>query len=211
MAPTRCAENSETPELRHSPFPPWAALCKSTTVRRSWNMSRAMLAVVLSPVAPPQTNAMKPRDQTSQAPPFKRLSRPEGPDPRGQYPALQVARAAVAPQTGGDWGSSRFPRLITISYDAMAGVVGFEPTIHGTKNRCLTAWLHPNIDALVTRGGAKDQEVLGKKYPLFSLFPAPGPIPASPTGTGTGLIENGPTRGRGSKSAWCWPSSGGSA
>lgn len=145
MAPTRCAENSETPELRHSPFPPWAALCKSTTVRRSWNMSRAMLAVVLSPVAPPQTNAMKPRDQTSQAPPFKRLSRPEGPDPRGQYPALQVARAAVAPQTGGDWGSSRFPRLITISYDAMAGVVGFEPTIHGTKNRCLTTWPHPNV------------------------------------------------------------------
>src|SRR6056297_1267490 len=32
----------------------------------------------------------------------------------------------------------------------MAGVVGFEPTIHGTKNRCLTAWLHPNSDALIT-------------------------------------------------------------
>ena len=27
----------------------------------------------------------------------------------------------------------------------MAGVVGFEPTVHGTKNRCLTAWLHPNV------------------------------------------------------------------
>ncbi len=23
------------------------------------------------------------------------------------------------------------------------GVEGFEPPIHGTKNRCLTAWLHP--------------------------------------------------------------------
>ena len=26
----------------------------------------------------------------------------------------------------------------------LAGVVGFEPTVHGTKNRCLTTWLHPN-------------------------------------------------------------------
>ena len=26
----------------------------------------------------------------------------------------------------------------------MAGVVGFEPTHHGIKTRCLTAWLHPN-------------------------------------------------------------------
>ncbi len=25
----------------------------------------------------------------------------------------------------------------------MAGVVGFEPTVHDTKNRCLTTWLHP--------------------------------------------------------------------
>ena len=27
----------------------------------------------------------------------------------------------------------------------MAGVVGFEPTVHDTKNRCLTTWLHPNL------------------------------------------------------------------
>ena len=26
----------------------------------------------------------------------------------------------------------------------MAGAVGFEPTVHGTKNRCLTTWLRPN-------------------------------------------------------------------
>ena len=26
----------------------------------------------------------------------------------------------------------------------VAGVVGFEPTVHATKKRCLTAWLHPN-------------------------------------------------------------------
>ena len=27
----------------------------------------------------------------------------------------------------------------------MAGVVGFEPTVHDTKNRCLTTWLHPSM------------------------------------------------------------------
>ena len=26
----------------------------------------------------------------------------------------------------------------------LAGVVGFEPTVHATKKRCLTTWLHPN-------------------------------------------------------------------
>ena len=26
----------------------------------------------------------------------------------------------------------------------MAGVAGFEPAVHDTKNRCLTTWLHPN-------------------------------------------------------------------
>jgi hypothetical protein len=29
----------------------------------------------------------------------------------------------------------------------MAGVLGIEPRNGGTKNRCLTAWLHPNICA----------------------------------------------------------------
>ena len=28
----------------------------------------------------------------------------------------------------------------------MAGAVGFEPTIHDTKNRCLTTWPRPNLD-----------------------------------------------------------------
>ena len=27
----------------------------------------------------------------------------------------------------------------------MAGAVGFEPTIHDTKNRCLTTWLRPTM------------------------------------------------------------------
>lgn len=32
----------------------------------------------------------------------------------------------------------------------MAGVEGFEPSHGDTKNRCLTAWLHPNVaDAFI--------------------------------------------------------------
>ena len=30
----------------------------------------------------------------------------------------------------------------------MAGAVGFEPTVHDTKNRCLTTWLRPNCTQL---------------------------------------------------------------
>ena len=29
--------------------------------------------------------------------------------------------------------------------DKLAGMVGFEPTVHCTKNSCLTTWLHPNV------------------------------------------------------------------
>ncbi len=45
----------------------------------------------------------------------------------------------------------------------MAGVVGFEPTIHGTKNRCLTTWLHPNGERLSTIVVVGVQELFGKK------------------------------------------------
>ena len=30
----------------------------------------------------------------------------------------------------------------------VAWVVGFEPTVHATKKRCLTAWLHHNSEKL---------------------------------------------------------------
>ncbi len=33
----------------------------------------------------------------------------------------------------------------------MAGVTGFEPVHGDTKNRCLTAWLHPNADWEIIR------------------------------------------------------------
>ena len=34
--------------------------------------------------------------------------------------------------------------FLLIINQEMAGVVGLEPTNAGTKNRCLTTWLHPN-------------------------------------------------------------------
>ena len=34
--------------------------------------------------------------------------------------------------------------------EKLAGAVGFEPTVHDTKNRCLTTWLRPNpFDAAI--------------------------------------------------------------
>jgi hypothetical protein len=30
----------------------------------------------------------------------------------------------------------------------LAGVVGFEPTVHATKKRCLTTWPHPNSEVV---------------------------------------------------------------
>ncbi len=47
--------------------------------------------------------------------------------------------------------------------DELAGVVGFEPTIHGTKNRCLTTWLHPNGEALSTIVVWRVQDLSRKK------------------------------------------------
>ena len=39
----------------------------------------------------------------------------------------------------------------TLIYEKrMAGAVGFEPTIHDTKNRCLTTWPRPTpLDAAI--------------------------------------------------------------
>ena len=34
----------------------------------------------------------------------------------------------------------------------LAGVVGFEPTVHDTKNRCLTTWLHPSVGRCLASG-----------------------------------------------------------
>lgn len=34
---------------------------------------------------------------------------------------------------------------LLVAKSKMAGMVGFEPTVHCTKNSCLTTWLHPNV------------------------------------------------------------------
>ena len=39
----------------------------------------------------------------------------------------------------------------------LAGMVGFEPTVHCTKNSCLTTWLHPSNEALDTPETHADQ------------------------------------------------------
>jgi zinc transport system permease protein len=59
----------------------------------------------------------------------------------------------------------------------LAGVVGFEPTVHGTKNRCLTAWLHPNRAALATQSLSGDQAPAG-----FFAWNRLCAIPAGPRG-----------------------------
>ena len=51
----------------------------------------------------------------------------------------------------------------------LAGVVGFEPTVHGTKNRCLTAWLHPNSGRLATANRMEFQ-ALSRPVTLNSLL-----------------------------------------
>ena len=59
-------------------------------------------------------------------------------------------------------------QLVINALKRVAGVVGFEPTVHGTKNRCLTAWLHPNCDALVTPRRAEDQAPGVQKFTRFA-------------------------------------------
>ena len=42
----------------------------------------------------------------------------------------------------------------------MAGMVGFEPTILCTKNRCLTTWLHPNTTEICTMDEKSVQDLI---------------------------------------------------
>ena len=49
----------------------------------------------------------------------------------------------------------------------LAGVVGFEPTVHATKKRCLTAWLHPISEGLDTAKKAAIQAPFCKEMQLF--------------------------------------------
>ena len=50
----------------------------------------------------------------------------------------------------------------------MAGVAGFEPAHGDTKNRCLTAWLHPN-DALEKVTYISTAEKASDKLTFFTI------------------------------------------
>ena len=59
-------------------------------------------------------------------------------------PALGQPIEAVA---GGKCKTAEVPAEIghkSLMQEKMAGVAGIEPANGGTKNRCLTAWLHPS-------------------------------------------------------------------
>ena len=67
-------------------------------------------------------------------------------------PSLNLARPYPVCTSGGvNWRRGR-KGVGFLNRNPLAGVVGFEPTIHGTKNRCLTAWLHPNSERLSSQG-----------------------------------------------------------
>ena len=55
----------------------------------------------------------------------------------------------------------------------MAGMVGFEPTILCTKNRCLTTWLHPINATLSTMDEKSVQDLI---FFLFKLLNQSGSI-----------------------------------
>ena len=67
---------------------------------------------------------------------------------------LKVFSKTICNQTVPEDGSEYF-RIRANKYCALfvfdvAGVVGFEPTVHGIKTRCLTAWLHPNSIVVIS-------------------------------------------------------------
>ena len=68
--------------------------------------------------------------------------------------------------------------------EEVAGVAGFEPAVHCTKNSCLTTWLHPNGDALVTPVTGRFQARRCKKFTAFAI-PL---IPPAPSGSIQDLV-----------------------
>lgn len=60
------------------------------------------------------------------------------------------ARVRCQPTTGAPNRGDLSTRLLWQRLDQdlveVAGVVGFEPTVHCTKNSCLTTWLHPSSE-----------------------------------------------------------------
>ena len=57
---------------------------------------------------------------------------------------VSQSRRSVTQRFATGTGRPYFLGLLAIFGSYLAGVAGFEPAVHGTKNRCLTTWLHPN-------------------------------------------------------------------
>lgn len=57
---------------------------------------------------------------------------------------------------------------VCIFLRSLAGVVGFEPTVHCTKNSCLTTWLHPNGAAVITQITVEAQAPASEKISFFA-------------------------------------------
>lgn len=74
------------------------------------------------------------------------------------YENLIVGGHLTHPGEGHFW-TEWLTQKTTASYqEELAGVVGFEPTVRGTKNRCLTTWLHPNRAGVLTPLCGRDQD-----------------------------------------------------
>jgi predicted NodU family carbamoyl transferase len=56
--------------------------------------------------------------------------------------------------------------MIGLTYQKMAGVLGFEPRDDGIKIRCLTAWLYPKNKAFIKEVFLKSK----KKMALPQIF-----------------------------------------
>ncbi len=55
----------------------------------------------------------------------------------------------------------------TAHEETLAGMVGFEPTVHCTKNSCLTTWLHPSSEGRDTAKAGSVQAPFCKEMRLF--------------------------------------------
>lgn len=69
-----------------------------------------------------------------------------------------------------DPGISPEPILLSSSQVILAGAVGFEPTVHGTKNRCLTTWPRPNCGGVSIQAVWRVQK--GKTGIFFIALPS---------------------------------------
>jgi hypothetical protein len=83
----------------------------------------------------------------------------------------------VKPDNDGNFYRGLFNRLKKRTIGKMAGVAGFEPARGDIKNRCLTAWLHPNdlcipyLVCLIKKRKFFLKKLTNTSYPLQYYMP----------------------------------------